>query len=147
MSVSPTLQKIISKSPTLELIRSPKYVGDRDIPLSYVDWRLLVTLSEIHYNNCLVMCNAEYLKDVDNALTRILVSYNRRMWAGQEIFSTSFDHSGGMWGYPETDGIEVKYIDRTTGKYLLERNTNKFLASGRLKNIPLAIHERLQLEL
>ena len=151
MAESTALKAMVAKSPMLELVRSPKYTSDGDIPINYVDWRILVTLSNVHCENCSEMYKSHgVLEEVNNTLTRILgYHHKKRIWPGEkEIFSASFDHGGAMWGYPETDAIEVKYVDGTAGKYLLERNESRFIASGRcIKQIPLAIHEKLQDEL
>ncbi len=133
----------MAESQTLQLIRSPKYETEDDVKVSFVDYRLLITLSNLHQNHCSAPCDKHpTIQEISASLTRILRTYRK------DVKRANFGHYGAMWGYPETDSIEVTFRDGRETQYLLDRNAESFILSHcRLKHVPDAIDEKLQDEL
>ena len=130
-------------SSTLQMVRSPEYVTEGDIPISIVDHKLIVTLSDLHMERCTASCTEEpVIQEVNNSLTRILNYYRKN------IEKAGFNHYGAMWGFPETDSIEVEFVNGRKTQYLLDRDPkSSALSHYSLKHIPDAINEKLQDEL
>ena len=125
----------------LETILSPKYFAIGDIKISFIDYKLLVTLSDLHQEYCMAsrFPSSEINEQIDESLTRILKVYR------EDVKSALFSHYGASWEYPRVDAIEVDFEDDTKTWYLLDRRDDSFTNSGnRLKRISDDIQEKLQ---